>query len=84
MERNIEARSRHHCHRGKTMCIKNSVCVSAALGSQHAMRMRRIILPSLVCAAVPYFPTLSHKRHDSRGKKITEHKSVLSFSASFV
>jgi hypothetical protein len=37
------------------------------------MRMRRIILPSVACPAVPYFAALSHKRHDFR-EKVIEHK----------
>jgi hypothetical protein len=50
------------------------VCV--ALVIQHAKRMPRIIL-SVVCSAVPYFSTLSHKRHSCRGKKLWDIKYVL-------
>jgi len=34
-----------------------------ALDIQHAMRMRRIILSSLVYLALPYLSTLSHSWH---------------------
>jgi hypothetical protein len=36
--------------------------------------MRRIVLSSVACPAVQYFPTLPHKRYVFRGKKIIEHK----------
>ena len=46
------------------MNITYSECVSVALGNQHAKCMRRIILSPTPYPALPYFSTLSHKRHD--------------------
>ena len=58
------------------MCIKYSECVPVALFIQHEMRMRFIILSSLASSSLPYFFTLSHKRHDFRGKKLLSVKCV--------
>ena len=57
-----------------------------ALVTQHAKRMHRFILPTVVCPALLYFPTLSDKRHDFLKKKnVTEFKRcTVIFSASFV
>jgi len=55
------------------MSITYSECVSVALFIQHAKRMRRIVLSSAACPALPHFPTLSHKPHDIR-HKATKHK----------
>ena len=52
--RNIEA---HSCrHGGKTISITyfECVCVSLALVTQHAVRLRRLVLSSVICLAVSY------------------------------
>jgi len=51
-----------------------------ALFIQHSKRMRRIIVSSVPSVTLPYFATLSYKRHDFR-KKVIKHKlCVLIFS----
>ena len=67
-KRNSEARSRNHSYRERTKVLHIlCVCVWFALNIEHAKRMRLIIL-SMACLVPPYFPTLSHKRYDFRGK----------------
>jgi len=55
----------HICCSGKPISTAYSECVFVALGIQHAMRMRCIVM-SPVWLFIG-FSTLSHKRHDFRG-----------------
>jgi len=71
-----EARSRDYFCNGKAICVTYSECVSVALGTQHAMHVRHILIFALP-RSTKYFPTLSHKRYDFR-EKVTEHKICVS------
>jgi len=76
---NTDARLRNH-----SCCEKNNItysaCVFVALVTQHALRVRRIILSFVACPVLPYFSTLSHKRHNFR-EKVIEHKMCVSISS---
>jgi len=61
----------------------HSECVFVDLVIQHAKRLRSIILPSVACLDLPYFPTLSHKRQEV-GKTLLNIKCVLIFSTTLV
>jgi hypothetical protein len=47
LQRNIAARSGNHCCSGKEISIRHSEYASLALGTQHAMRMRHIVICDL-------------------------------------
>ena len=79
-KRNIEACLWNLFCRGKAISITYSECVSVALIDQHWKRMRPVIFSSMASLAVPCFSTLSHKRHDFRGKKILKIKCVFWFT----
>jgi hypothetical protein len=79
----IEARSHNHCCRGKAISITYYECMSVALVIQHVKRMRRIILSYVACLAVPYFSTLSHKRHGFQ-KEVNNIKCFSILSTTFV
>jgi len=71
----------HHC-RIKAISSTYSERMSVALIMKRAKRMRRIILSTVLCPAVPYFSTLSHKRHDFN-KNIIDHEMSFDFRYSF-
>jgi hypothetical protein len=80
---NIKARSRNNgfCEKSRSPTYSEWVCVYVwvALVIQLAKRMRRIILSSVVCLALPRVSTLSHKLHDF-SKKLFIIKCVFGFS----
>jgi len=49
---------------GKAISFTHSECVSVAIVVRRSKRMRRMILPSVFCLAVPHVATLAHRRHD--------------------
>ena len=61
-----------------------SVCVFVALGIQRAMRMGSIILSSVASPILPYFYTLSHKRHDLRKETLFNMELHFHFLYNFV
>jgi len=66
-KRNTEVRSSNHCCCGKAINITYSEYVSVALATRHTKRMRPLIFSFVACLDLPYFSTLSHKRHDLGG-----------------
>ena len=79
---NAQVRSRNHFWCGKLVSITYSECVSVVFVTQPAINMRRIILLSMACLAVPHFSTLSHKWFTEKSYWIK--MGVLIFSSTYV
>jgi len=75
---NTDSLSQNHCCRGEAVSCKYSECVTVALASQHADRIRLIIFP-LWPMALLYFSILSHYRRKS-WKIFLNIKFILIFS----
>jgi hypothetical protein len=75
--RNIQAQSYNHFCSGKATNITYRECACVALGIQHAMRLRHIVICGMAWSTVFY--TLSHKWHDFRKIKLLNIKYPIFF-----
>jgi hypothetical protein len=66
------------------VCVYVFVCVCVALFVQHGKRrMRRVILPSVACPAVPYSSALPHNRHQFQKKNYRTQNVCFDFIYNF-
>jgi hypothetical protein len=82
-KRNIYARSRNNCYRGRAISVTYSVCVSVALVIQHTKRMCHIVPCDLSDSRIP-FPHYLINGTVFFKKEVTEHITcVLILSTNF-
>ena len=67
-KRGTEALSYNYCfyETAKSVTYSEHTFIDPLI--QHSKHMHPIILPPMACLTIPYFPTLSNKRHDFRKK----------------
>jgi hypothetical protein len=75
-----EKRSRNHCCRGKAISITYFEPAFIDLVTQYAKRMRLIILSSLACLTVPFFPHYITRWTIFRKKSLLKTKCLPWFS----
>jgi hypothetical protein len=80
VQRDIEVRLCSHCCSGKAITVTYSECVFVTLVIQHAMSMRRILVPPVASPALLYITVIFEKRYDFLEKKVLNIKIVLNFS----
>ena len=81
VKRNTEARSSNHCCSRKGISIIYSECVFVGLGTQHAMRMRHVVIRGLLSSTILF--TSSQQRRDLKKNAIENAMIVLCVSAFF-
>ena len=83
VERDIETRACNRCCGGRAIVIAYAECVFVALGIQHAMCMRHIVICALP-RSTTFFHIISQTVRFSE-KKVIDHKMcVLIFCTTFV
>jgi hypothetical protein len=75
------ARSYNHCFSEKAIIIAYSECVFVALGIQHTMRMRHIVICGLPRPTTFFHITSQAARFS---KKVTKYKMFMILSINFV
>jgi hypothetical protein len=83
VERKIEARSCNYCSSRKAVSITQCECVFVALGIQHAMRVRHIVICDLPHATI-FFHIISQNERLSGKKMLFNIKHVTIFYKAIV